>query len=162
MSNTTTQPPRIGQHWPEQGGIYCGILAGRDDHPDCHLVMCPPEHEISGAIWGRYNQDVSGATSYWDGLGNTKAMAEAGSQMAVDILALHIDGHADWHLPSQAEAHLMAANIKELMAKDWYWTSTQYSDDYAWNQYFYNGYQNNDYKGAKARARAVRLIHLSA
>lgn len=117
---------------------------------------------MTSAIWGRYDQDVSGATSYWDGLGNTKAMAEAGSQMAVDILALQIDGHADWHLPSQAEAHLMAANIKELMAKDWYWTSTPYSDSLAWYQVFNYGNQDSYYKGAEARARAVRLIHLSA
>ena len=160
MSNTTTQPPRIGQHWPEQGGIYCGILAGRDGQPDSHLVMCPPEHEINSIIWGRYGQDVSGATSYWDGISNTRAMAAAGSQMAVDILALQIDGHADWHLPSQAEAHLMAANVKELMAKDWYWTSTQYSDDYAWIQGFTYGSQDDGHKGAKARARAVRRLVL--
>jgi len=65
-------------------------------------------------------------------------------------------------LPSQAEAHLMAANIKELMAKDWYWTSTQYSDSLAWYQVFNYGNQDSYYKGAEARARAVRLIHLSA
>ena len=42
-----------------------------------------------------------------------------------------------------------------------YWASTQYSDDYAWCQYFLNGYQSNCVKSAELRARAVRLIQLN-
>ena len=41
-----------------------------------------------------------------------------------------------------------------------YWSSTQYSADYAWFQYFLGGFQSNNGKKHEARARAVRLIQL--
>lgn len=157
----TTQPPRIGQPWPEQGGIYAGIMAGRDGQPDYHLILSPAEQgEIKSVIWGAYDQDVTGAASYYDGQANTRAMVEAACPAGVQIAALQIDGHADWHLPSQAEAHLLAANLKDHFSPTWYWTSTQYSDYDAWGQLFSYGFHDYDVKGAKARARAVRRFVL--
>ena len=43
-----------------------------------------------------------------------------------------------------------------------YWSSTQYSERNAWNQNFNNGNQNNNDKKFEGRARAVRLIQLTA
>lgn len=31
--------PRIGVLWPEQGGIYCGLVRGDNGAPDYHLIM---------------------------------------------------------------------------------------------------------------------------
>ena len=43
----------------------------------------------------------------------------------------------------------------------WHWSSTQYSSNYAWLQYFSDGYTGNNTKGVEARARFCRLIPLN-
>lgn len=161
----TTTAPRIGQPWPEQGGLYAGIMAGHNGHPDYHLIVATPEQgEITDIAWGEYGKKIKGAASYHDGQANTADMAAAGLALGQRIRALQIDGHTDWHLPSQAEIHLMAANLKDrLNQDDWYWTSTQYSANHAWVQDFLNGYQGSVVsKDSKGRARAVRMIQISA
>ncbi|MEP6770270.1 MAG: hypothetical protein ABI893_00625 [Polaromonas sp.] len=50
----------------------------------------------------------------------------------------------------------------ECFDEEWYWSSTQYSVNGAWNQTFNYGYQDYIIKSYEARARAVRLIQLSA
>ena len=83
-------------------------------------------------------------------------MVAAGCTLAVQITGLQIDGHADYYLPSQAEAHLMAANLNGDMPEAWYWTSTQCSTHGAWGQYFRYGSQAPLTKRYEGRARAVR------
>ena len=161
--NQTLTPPRIGQPWPGQGGIYAGIIAGRNGAPDYHLVLAPADTgEIQNIEWGRRGEKITGAYSYHDGRANTAAMAAAGLVLAQRITALQIDGHADYHLPSQAEAHLLAANLKDHFSQtDWYWTSTQYSAVLAWTQDFDVGNQDFSYKSWQASARAVRMIQIT-
>ena len=43
-----------------------------------------------------------------------------------------------------------------------YWTSTQYSSRYAFVQVFGHGYQGHDDEGYEFRARAVRMVQLTA
>ena len=159
----TITAPAIGQLWKEQGGIYAGIIRGLSGAPDNHLVVAPAETgEISSIAWGPY-KTIKGADSYHDGRANTEAMAAAGLDLGKAIKALAIDGHTDWHLPSQAEMHLLAANLKdEFNQDDWYWTSTQYSANLAWTQDFGNGGQYRSSKSYEGRARAVRLIPFTA
>jgi len=40
--------PNIGQHWPEQGGIYAGIARGFNGEPDGYIVLLDdkPEKEL--------------------------------------------------------------------------------------------------------------------
>lgn len=159
---STTPTPRIGQPWPDQGGIYAGIMAGRDGQPDYHLILAPAEAgSFKDVEWGAYGKSIDGAASYFDGVANTVAMAAADLDLAKRILALQIDGHADYHLPSQAETHLLAANLKDQFEQDdYYWTSTQYSANLAWYQYFDYGDQGLNRKGNTGRARAVRRLIL--
>lgn len=162
MSNTTT--PRIGQTWPEQGGIYAGIMAGRDGKPDYHLILAPAGSagDIEDIEWGAYGKRTEGADSYFDGKANTAAMVAADLELGKRITAAQIDGHADYHVPSQAEMHLLAANLKDLFDQDdWYWTSTQYSARNAWCQYFFSGTQFRNRKDAELRCRAVRMIQIN-
>jgi len=153
---------KIGDFLPQHGGIYAGLMAGRDGKPDYHLIVAPADQgELTGVTWGDYGKEVPEAVSYHDGQANTAAMAAAGNELAQRIVALTINGHSDWHLPSQAEAHLQAANLKdEFNQDDFYWTSTQYSAGGAWGQYFYYGNQGLDHKDAEGRARAVRRLIL--
>jgi hypothetical protein len=160
---TSTIPtPRIGQPWPDQGGIYAGIMAGRDGQPDYHLILAPAEAgSFKDVEWGPYGKSIDGAASYFDGVANTAAMAAGDIDLAKRIQALQIDGHADYHLPSQAEAHLLAANLKDQFEQDdWYWTSTRHSAGLAWFQTFGYGDQNIGTKDDTARARAVRRLIL--
>lgn len=117
-------------------------------------------HEIEDAQWGPYGASIEGAESYHDGRANTQAMAEASSDLAKQVLALDIEGHADWFLSSQADAHLLAANAKHLLKPEGYWTSTQSSAISAWYQSFGYGYQDIDGKDVELRAVPVRRLFL--
>ena len=156
--------PRIGQPWPEQGGVYAGIMAGHDGQPDYHLIVATAElGEIVNTTWGEYGKKIKGADSYFDGRANTAAMVAADNDLGKRIAALQIEGHADYHLPSQAEIHLMAANLKDQFNQDdWFWTSTQCAAGNAWVQDFDDGDQDLSNKDYEGRARAVRMIQISA
>lgn len=155
----TIEIPALGAEWPGQGGIYAGLVRGADG-ADHHLIICTDAAgDMEDREWGEY-VDVAGATSKSDGLANTRAMAESGSQVAKDVLALSIAGHSDWHIGSQADMHVAFANCAELFEKDdWYWTSTQGGRNYAFVQGFAYG---SDWggKGGEYRVRAVRTIQL--
>ena len=157
---TTLTPPALLSHWQGQGGIFIATKA-LPNGKTAYLVAAIGEHELEDQQWGEYGKKVEGADSYHDGLANTQAMAEAGSELAKRVLALEIDGHTDWHLPSQADMHLIAANAKHLMQQDeWYWTSTQSSANYAWFQLFRYGYTYIYRKDCELRAVPVRCIQI--
>jgi hypothetical protein len=125
-------PPAIGQHWPGQGGIYAGLVRGRDGQPDYHLIVGP-------AI----------AQTEWE---DAKAQA----------IELEIEGHADFTLPFRAEQSVLFANVPELFEKDWYWSCEEHASnpDYAWMQSFYDGDQYNFHKSDEVRACAVRRLKI--
>jgi hypothetical protein len=157
----TLSVPAIGTHWVEQGGVYAGLVRG-DNGVDHHLIISTdPTGEIESAEWGKRGLDVPGAASKSDGPANTRALAEAGSQVAKDVLALSIADHADWHIGSQADMHVAFANCAELFdMDDWYWTSTQVVRGGAFVQNFAFGVSLWSGKGNDYRVRAVRTIQL--
>lgn len=128
--------PRIGSFWPEQGGIYAGIVAGEDGQPDYHLIHASSEHEIF----------------------------DANSYKAIEAAQIPINGFSDWHLPTRRDARLLAINCRDSFdLGDWYWTSTQYAHfaRCAWMQHFLNGSQSGRRTSDEGRARAVRRVYLS-
>lgn len=83
------------------GGFYAGRIR-LDDGTVYALIVAPKaEGEHKPAQWIGGYKDVPGAISYNDGLANTGAMAEAGSDLARWARDLRIGGHDDWYLPSQ-------------------------------------------------------------
>jgi hypothetical protein len=81
-----------------EGGFFGGYI----NTPDgiFGIAWAPKalgEHE---GVWLPKRKDVSGARSYFDCRANTLALAEAGSELAQKILALSINGCADWAIPS--------------------------------------------------------------
>lgn len=122
--------PRIGEYWTGQGGIYAGIMRGRDGAMDYPLIVGP---ELDPA--------------YWD-----KVMAAAA--------ALEVDSHKDFRLPFRPEQSLQFANVPELFKPEVYWSCEKYADDpgCAWLQGFGFGGQAVWRKGSLNRARAVRII----
>jgi hypothetical protein len=63
-------------------------------------------------------------------------------------------------LPDRVEQALMFRDHKDKFQRDWYWSNAQHADfgDYAWYQYFGNGYQSSFHKGITCRARDVRRL----
>lgn len=161
MGHTPQQPagsiPPIGQYWQGQGGIYAGLIRGEQGQPDRHVIVpAGPEAQLTDREWGKRGHEVVGADNYFYGMHNTVAMAESGSELAKDILAMEIDGHKDFYLPARHEARLCFINAKDLFDEAWYWTSTQSSAGYAFYQGFTAGSQNYGYKLHQLLARPVR------
>ena len=63
--------------------------------------------------------------------------------------------------PAQTRAPAFREGGAEAFDRDWYWSSTQYSEDGAWLQVFDYGYQGNYGQSYEAQARAVRLIQVT-
>jgi hypothetical protein len=101
--------PEIGA--PFGGGFYAGqILIAGVLHA---LVVAPKtEGEQDDIAWLESEQHVAGAGSYNDGMQNTIAMLEAGSELAQWARGLRIDGHADWYVPSQDELEVIYRSLK--------------------------------------------------
>ena len=66
-------------------------------------------------------------------------------------------------LPDRIEQSLLFAHLKDRFKEDWYWSNTQHASnsDYAWYQHFSNGIQDDSYKSAELRARAVRRVEIT-
>ena len=121
--------PAIGQHWPEHGGIFAGIVAAQDCERDYLLILGP------------------------------EAPDELNWKQAIDWAAtLNIDGHTDFTLPNRNDGGVLYGNLKSLFQPEWYWLSAQYAGDdaYAWFQSFHYGDQSSYRKYYQLRARAVR------
>ena len=117
------------------------------------LVLLPDE--LSGP-WGEYGVEIKGADSYSDGEANTRAMAEAGSVIAVK--ALELDGF----IPSCLEGQLLMAakadGLVELREDRWHWLSSQRSAYYAYRVDFEDGWVNSTGKVYERLARPVRSL----
>jgi len=128
-----TTPPKIGEYWTGQGGIYAGVARGRDGDGDYHLILATvaPTDDVE-----------------W----------QAALDRATEISA---DGHSDFSVPSRFESALLYANLQDKLEQScWHWTSTQYSEDYAWIQDFDHGSQSYDDKSSERRCRFVRRLPL--
>ncbi|MFY1052349.1 hypothetical protein ACOQNP_12105 [Ectopseudomonas khazarica] len=110
--------------------------------------------EIEGA-WGEYGQEVE--TTHGDGEKNTRAMAEAGSTIAIKAL------ETGAYIPSALECHLLmhakeTGVIEDLREDRFYWSSTQFSAYPACTMAFEDGWQFSDGKSSERPVRLVRKI----
>ena len=125
--------PSIGAFWPEQGGIYAGVIGGKNGAPDHHLIHASSDFELVDLNWSD----------------------------AIEAAKKEINGFNDWSLPDQREARLLFINTQDSFDTDeWYWTSAQdaHNDSYAWMQVFDGGSQDYNRKSYEYRARAVRRL----
>lgn len=143
--------PERGQ--PLAGGIFVTRywLNGQERA----LVLLDDEFE---GAWGEYGAKIEGAGSYSDGESNTRAMAEAGSQIAIKALELGA------FIPSCLEGQLvMAAKSDGLVTvreDSWHWLSSQRSADYACSMDFEDGWLFNLHKDYEFLVRPVRSLIL--
>ena len=68
--------------------------------------------------------------------------------------------YGDWYLPSEYELNLLylQKTVVGGFSNNFYWSSSEYDNDYAWRQGFSSGYQLYDYKSYAFYVRAVRAF----
>lgn len=72
-------------------------------------------------------------------------------------------GYSDWYLPTKDELNNIYQNLRrtgKIAGNEWYWSSSSYSYDTAWDQRFSDGcqYGNYHYKSYMGYVRAVRAF----
>ena len=126
------QLPPIGKAWPGEGGVFAGLLKGKDSD---YAVIVPldPASDVDPAPW-KY------------------AIAAAGKFKTAE--------HQDYSAATRGELALCFYNLPQLFKKAWYWSSTPYAGlaSYAWYQCFSLGSQYDTRKDYMLRARAVRRL----
>jgi hypothetical protein len=141
--------PERGQ--PLAGGVF--VTRYWLNGAERALILLPDE--LNG-VWGEYGVKIEGAGSYSDGEANTRAMAEAGSEIAVK--ALELDGF----IPSCLEGQLLMAakadGLVELRDDRYHWLSTQRSANYAYGLDFGDGWLGDSGKTLERLARPVRSL----
>jgi len=115
-----------------------------------YLEAAPASTEWTDKEWGSSGTLIGGTeTGIGTGQSNTSTI--------VDWLNSH-----SWFLPSKDELNLMYENLYVFeigsFANDYYWSSSEGTIDYAWDQNFDYGSQYNYYKSNCERVRAVRAF----
>jgi hypothetical protein len=118
---------------------------------------------------------LKAALSDFNGKANTAVIAAASSDARDMCTVLNTfnasDSHNDWYVPACGQLALMYLNMTEInaalskiggtaLAAEYYWSSSEYSSNYAWYLNFSNGYVY--YRGSKdygsGQVRFVRDI----
>ena len=171
----TTTLPEIGAAFA--GGFFAGVFL--DENLQLAALVVAPKAEGEATLkWKTRPTTTAGAQSLRGGLANSDAMNDKNHPAAQFCRSLRIGGHDDWYLPSRHEAALLAENLMpgegrvpaqtsadafkdgaaEAFAREWYWTSTEFSTGSARFQYFGHGSQLGFVKGFRVRCRAVRKV----
>lgn len=122
--------PKIGDEWPEQGGIFAGVRLGINA-PDYYLIVGPAR----------------------DGFGDwSTCMDWAGS--------LSVGTSSDYALPNSGDGYACFDRVRHLFEPSCYWLDAQHAEDSydAWYQNFGHGYQGWVSETSKFRARSVRRV----
>lgn len=117
MEIATTKTPTV-PGTPYAGGFYAGRIniAGEQ-----YAIIVAPK--VAGEVEAEWHKDAATANSlsFYDGLANTKAMAEAGSKLAQRMLTMSIYGLSDWYLPSRDELEICYRNLKPTVEENYCW-----------------------------------------
>ena len=143
----SAQTPVVGDYY--EGGVVFYL-----DGNGGGLIAAPSNQTNTGAEWGCYGTNIPGAQGSVIGSGaqNTIDIVNAncipnanGNLIAANICAnLTLGGYSDWFLPSIGELNQMYIN--KAVIGNWYpnfyWSSTEYNNLYAYNVNFQNGNTN--------------------
>jgi len=156
-------PPYIGMQ--TEGGIVFYI-----DETGEHGLVAAME-DLGQFEWGCYGTSISGADGQAIGTGyqNTLDIVAGCSETPIaasEALAYESEGYSDWYLPSFDELELMYNTIGQAgpagniggFENNWYWSSSEGNNYYAWYVNFDNGDTGYDYKFITFRVRVIRAF----
>jgi hypothetical protein len=162
------------QYWNGSACTACGSGLWSGSGSTCDTTWSSTNYPT----WnnGTSNWTVTGYTSTTTGSANTVglvALVDAGSPYNAANYCKNLSayGHADWYLPAKAELNVMYGNRVAIANFDTtdgstliggaypglYWTSTEYSNYYAWYQRFSDGFQDFNF-GTKSHLFSVRCV----
>jgi hypothetical protein len=124
------------------------------------LVAYP--FEIENTPWGCEGTLISGAdgTAIGTGFQNTLDIVNScgASGSAAELCAnLTFGGYSDWYLPSKNELFVVLQNHQAINANlGFYWSSTEYDANSAWQQQRSNNFQINSTKSTTLSVRPIR------
>jgi|GEM_PF-1931743 len=126
------------------------------------LYVHPEDHEET-LQWGG-DGTTTNADSDTDGYSNTQTIVDVvqdneGVPYAAQYCDnLHSEGFEDWYLPAKDELNAIYENKDDIGGFDFnfYWSSTEYDDRYAWYQSFDAGFQ--DWEERKFSSQGVRCV----
>ncbi len=111
------QPAAIGT--PFEGGFYGGLIRSHGGAKTFAIAWAPKAlGELTG-VWHPPAKNVPDAASCAHSVDNTVAMATAGSKLAVQALALDINGFKDWCLPARDVLELAYLHLKPGTRANW-------------------------------------------
>jgi hypothetical protein len=144
------------------GGIYVGTICAAGT-TYC-LIVEPNASGCTFCQWKTTRTSTAGTTSCVDGYANTYGPMDNATHPAGNFTATRsINGFSDWYMPARDELNIMYVNkgampSGEGFASNRYWSSTEFSAVYAWNQYFVLGNIYINSKTMSNRVRAVRRV----
>ena len=148
----------IGQSY--QGGIIAYI-----DSTGQHGLIAATADQSEGIQWYNGTNIVTGATgtAIGTGLTNTNAIIAvqgSGSYAASIARDYNGGGYTDWYLPSKDELNQLYQQQTAMggFEGEYYWSSTEYDNNTAREQSFYDGSQNDSFKTSTYYVRAVRAF----
>ena len=146
-------PPRIGEVWHGQGGIYGGLR----HYPEglCHVIFATAD--VGKHAFGDHGTEVE-STSQIDGRANTEILiARDGKHPAAIAAAGYTaDGHSDFYLPASGELHHGYLYLPQAFEKAWYVSSAQFSAYHAYVMGFEGGWLGNAHEFYERLVRPVR------
>ena len=99
------------------------------------------------------------ATGIGSGMTNTINARKTCTSGAIQVAADYNNGKDDWYLPSKDELYEMWRRRAVIgFAADYYWSSSEFNEENAWGQYFYNGDQDSSWKFDTYFVRPVRAF----
>ncbi len=146
------------------GQSYGGGIIFYLDGTGQHGLIAATSDQSSGAQWGCYGTTIGGtSTAIGTGQANTTAIVNGCNQAGIAARIcndLVLNGYSDWFLPSKDELNQMFVQKAAIggFAEDYYWSSSEYSVDYAWTQLFVDGFQLYNFKLFANCVRAVRAF----
>ena len=156
--------------------IEGGIVFWVDPVNKTHGLVCAVSDQSSGIQWLNGSYVTTGATGTAIGTGSANTTAIIGVQGATATnyaaglaRAYAGGGFTDWFLPSKDELNAMyvnkaainataIANSGAVFVSNYYWSSTEYDNIFAWEQDFRFGSQPGSYTYYTNSVRAVRAF----
>ena len=149
------------------GESHGGGIVFYVDESGQHGLVTSTSNQSTSMRWFNGSFVETTATGIKTGTGSTNTEAIIKSQglgvYAASICdKLELNGYNDWFLPSKDELNLLymqkAAGVIGDFENDFYWSSTENSNNGAWSQSFTNGANSSANKDGAYDVRAIRAF----